>query len=65
MAKNGTALALRFADTEVFPHQVTLRRLRGLASEYVQSLSLRSAEKISPSLFAAIYQEGFSGYEPK
>jgi len=65
VAKNGTALALRFADTEVFPHQVTLRRLRGLASEYGQSLSLRSAQKISRPLFAAIYQEGFSGYEPK
>jgi hypothetical protein len=27
-ARNGTALALRFADTEIFPHRVPLRRIR-------------------------------------
>ena len=45
VAKDGTALALRFADTEIFPHQVTLRRLRGLASEYGQSLSLNQPRR--------------------
>lgn len=65
VARNGTALALRFADTEIFPHRVTLRRLRQLASELGQPLSLRSAMRIAPTLFTAVYQEGLSGHEPK
>jgi GNAT superfamily N-acetyltransferase len=65
VARDGSALALRFADTEVFPHRVTLRRLRELASEFRQPLSLRSAMRISPPLFTAVYQEGLSGHEPK
>ena len=62
-ARNGTALALRFADTEILPHRVTLRRLRKLASHHGQPLSLQSAKKISPQFFTAVYQEGLSGHE--
>lgn len=65
VAKDGTALALRFADTEVFPHRVTLRRLRELASDFRQPVTLRSAVRISSPLFAAVYQEGLSGHESK
>lgn len=57
-AHNGRALALRFADTEIFPRYVPLRRLRKLAAENRQPLSLRSPQKISAELFAAVYQEG-------
>jgi hypothetical protein len=57
-ADSDQALALRFIDTEIFSHLVTLRRLRELAAENRQSLSLRSPQRISPGLFAAIYQEG-------
>ena len=57
-AKNGEALALRFADTEIFPRQIGLRRLRQLASQHGQTLALRSPQKITAGLFAAIYQEG-------
>ena len=60
-ARNGTALALRFADTEIFPNRVSLRRLRKLASQFGQPLSLQSAKKISAQFFAAVYQEGLSG----
>ena len=48
VAKHGMALALRFADTEVFPHRVTLRRLRDLEREFGQPLSLRSRRPFSP-----------------
>ena len=54
---NGTE-ALRFADTEIFEHEVSLRRLQQIASEHRQSLTLRSRQKINADLFAAIYQEG-------
>ena len=57
-ASSGLALALRFADTEIFPHQVRLSRLKRLAAERRQGVSLRSPQKISAELFAAIYQEG-------
>ncbi len=57
-SRGNQALALRFADTEIFHRQVSLRRLRHLADENCQRLSLRSPQKISAELFAAIYQEG-------
>jgi hypothetical protein len=57
-AHNGQALALRFTDTEIFSRQVSLRRLHQLAAQDGKKLSLRSPQKISPNLFAAIYQEG-------
>lgn len=63
VASNGKALALRFADTEIFPRRVSLRRLHKLASEYRQPLSVRSARKISSQFFSAVYQEGISGHE--
>jgi hypothetical protein len=57
-ARNGEALALRIADTEIFPRPVTLKRLRRLASQHCQTIALRSPQKITADLFAAIYQEG-------
>ncbi len=60
-ASNGRALALRFADTELFDHHVSLDRLRVLAARESQGLSLRSPQKISAQLFAAIYLEGHPG----
>jgi hypothetical protein len=59
-ARDGVALALRFADTEIFPRQVSLQRLRQLAAAHRQKPLLRSPQKITADLFAAIYQEGQS-----
>jgi hypothetical protein len=59
-ARDGVALALRFADTEIFPHQVSLLRLRELAAAHRQNPLLRSPQKITAGLFATIYQEGQS-----
>jgi hypothetical protein len=63
VARDGVALALRFADTEILPHPVPWRRLQRLARENCQTLSLQSAQKITAELFAAIYQEGLSRHE--
>jgi hypothetical protein len=57
-AHDGNALALRFADTEIFPRYICLPRLKHLAANFGQTLSLRSPQRISAELFAAIYQEG-------
>jgi GNAT superfamily N-acetyltransferase len=57
-AKTGEAQALRFADTEIFQRPVPLRRLRQLAADHGQTVALRSPQKITADLFAAIYQEG-------
>jgi GNAT superfamily N-acetyltransferase len=57
-AKSGQAQALKFADTEIFKHQITLQRLRKLATGHGQTLALRSPQKITATLFTAIYQEG-------
>ena len=57
-AKHGQAQALSFADTEIFERRITLKRLRQLAADHGQTLALRSPQKITASLFAAIYQEG-------
>lgn len=64
VARDDVALALRFADTEIFPNRVSHRRLEQLAvSQNCRSLSLQSAVKISSQLFTAIYQEGLSQHE--
>ncbi|MFF0769872.1 GNAT family N-acetyltransferase [Nonomuraea wenchangensis] len=57
-SRSGKALALRFADTELFKSHVPLKRLRQIADTLGHSLPLRSVSKISPELFAAIYEEG-------
>jgi GNAT superfamily N-acetyltransferase len=57
-SRSGKALALRFADTELFKRQVPLRRLRQIADTLGHPLPLRSVSKISSELFAAIYKEG-------
>jgi hypothetical protein len=59
-AKRDQIQALRFSDTELFPHFVSLRRLKQLAIQYCQRIALRSPQKISSELFAALYQEGQS-----
>jgi hypothetical protein len=53
-----TQALVRLADTEIFPRPVTLKRLRRLASQHCQTIALRSPQKITADLFAAIYQEG-------
>jgi GNAT superfamily N-acetyltransferase len=60
-ARAGKVEALRFADTEIFDRPVPLRRLQQLATAHGQTLALRSPQKITPSLFKAIYQEGHPG----
>jgi hypothetical protein len=57
-AKSGQTQALRFADTEIFERRIPLQRLRELATDHGQTLALRSPQKITAGLFAAIYQEG-------
>jgi len=58
-ASNSTGTeALRFADTELFDQEVSLRRLRQIAAEHRHTLTLRSRQKIDANLFAAIYREG-------
>jgi GNAT superfamily N-acetyltransferase len=57
-AKANGAEALRFADTEIFEREISLRRLKQIAAEHCHALTLRSRQKIDADLFAAIYQEG-------
>jgi GNAT superfamily N-acetyltransferase/predicted nucleic acid-binding protein len=57
-ARDGRALALRFADTELFTKAIGLDRLRALVLGHRAPLALRSPVEISSELFAAIYQEG-------
>lgn len=57
-SKGGKALALRFADTELFQSHVPLRRIRQIATTFGQPLQLQSVSKISSDLFAALYKEG-------
>ncbi|MEU9155754.1 GNAT family N-acetyltransferase [Streptomyces sp. NPDC048417] len=58
--KTGLAMALRFSDTEIFPHPVSLRRLRQLSRSLEAPLPLISLSEISNKLFQAVYQEGHS-----
>jgi GNAT superfamily N-acetyltransferase len=60
-ARGGRTLALRFFDTEVFPHQVPLRRLRELARRFDLPLVLQSPQQLPNELFAAIYEKGQTG----
>jgi len=53
-ARNGQIQAMRFSDTELFSHFVSLRRVKQLCRGVV----LRSPRKISSEVFAALYQEG-------
>ncbi|MEV7186426.1 GNAT family N-acetyltransferase [Kitasatospora sp. NPDC093102] len=55
---SGTAMALRFSDTELFPNPVTYRRLKSLAKGLGLPLSVMSLTKIDNRLFEAAYQEG-------
>lgn len=57
-AKSGKAQALRFADTEIFPHPIPLKQLKQLAAEHGQHLALRSPQLITAGLFTAIYRKG-------
>ncbi|MFF3689992.1 GNAT family N-acetyltransferase [Streptomyces sp. NPDC002187] len=58
--KTGLAMALRFSDTEIFPHRVSLRRMRQLSRSLDVPLPLISLSEISNELFRAVYQEGHS-----
>ncbi|MCC9309311.1 GNAT family N-acetyltransferase [Kitasatospora sp. RB6PN24] len=55
---SGTAMALRFSDTELFPKPVTYRRLLSLKEGLGLPLSVMSLTKIDNRLFEAVYQEG-------
>jgi GNAT superfamily N-acetyltransferase len=58
-ARNGVAEALRFTNTELFPHPVSLRRLAQLGTDNgVSGAPPQSPRRTSPELFAAIYTEG-------
>jgi hypothetical protein len=59
-ARNGRARALRFVDTEVFPRQVALDRLRELAGWSNHQPVLQGPRRIPSELFAAVYQESLS-----
>jgi hypothetical protein len=59
-ARNGRARALRFVDTEVFPRQVPLDRLREFAGWSKRQPVLQGPRRIPDELFAAVYQEGQS-----
>jgi GNAT superfamily N-acetyltransferase len=58
-ARDGYAQALRFTNTEIFPNPVRRGRFRQLARENGCSGNPpQSPVRISPALFAALYQEG-------
>lgn len=58
-ARNGMAEALRFTNTELFPHPVSLRQLAKLGADNgVSGAPPQSPRRTSPELFAAIYTEG-------
>lgn len=58
-ARDGLAQALRFTNTEIFPRPVLRGRFRQLARENGCSGNPpQSPARISPALFAALYQEG-------
>jgi GNAT superfamily N-acetyltransferase len=59
-ARNGLARALRFVDTEVFPRQVSLDRVRELAGWSRRQPVLQGPRRIPTELFAAVYEEGLS-----
>jgi GNAT superfamily N-acetyltransferase/predicted nucleic acid-binding protein len=58
-ARDGLAQALRFTNTEVFPQPIPRGRFRQLARENGSADNApQSPTRISPALFAALYQEG-------
>lgn len=57
-SKGGKALALRFADTEIFKRHIPYRRLQEIATTLGHPFQVQSVSKISSDLFAAIYEEG-------
>lgn len=60
--RNGSVMALRFSDTELFEAPVLLRDLRQMALSHQESLVLQSPCPVSASLFADIYRQGrFAG----
>jgi hypothetical protein len=61
-AVNGTAQALRFTNTEIFPQPVLRRRFQQLAREHdCADRPPQAPLRIPTSLFTAIYQEGRTG----
>jgi GNAT superfamily N-acetyltransferase len=60
VSRHGLALALRFADTELFPHPVPLRLLRQFATRINHQLVFQAPQQVPSELFAAVYREGTS-----
>jgi hypothetical protein len=59
-AHRGRIGAVRFADTEVFPHPVSLEWLRALSPEGAK-LPSQGPRKVSEQLFAEVYRKGRFG----
>ncbi|SFE16294.1 hypothetical protein SAMN04487819_108275 [Actinopolyspora alba] len=58
---NPKALAMRFADTELFDHPVPLRQYKRLAKQYPGAPeNFRSARAIDAEMYAALYKAGFA-----
>lgn len=53
----GRVNALRFSDTEIFPHPISLSRVRELSGRTV-TLTIRSATQIDGQQFACLYEDG-------
>lgn len=58
-ARSGKALAMRFADTEIFATPVPLQRLRQLAEKYDQALFLQSTKRSARTCSQRSTMKGF------
>jgi hypothetical protein len=54
----GSVMALRFVDTEMFSNRVPLKALRSLASSQGHGLFLQGPWRISSSFFESVYRSG-------
>lgn len=57
-ARGGQVQALSFANTELFPRTIGLRRLRALGALHGEHTTPQAPVEISTDLFTALYQEG-------
>lgn len=57
-AKDGTAMAIRFGNTELFRSAIPLDELRQLASATGNTLSVRSPWKLPERMFEEVYRRG-------
>lgn len=56
--KQGLAMAIRFADTELLTQPITLSDLRKVAFQCGHTLVLRSPHRLSEQMFDALYHQG-------